>query len=52
MERLFLQFINKKLTSLDKLPATELPQNIEFPPLFVPPTKILEKNSPPLTCPV
>ena len=34
MERLFLQLIKKKLTSFDKFPPTELPQNIEFPPSF------------------
>ena len=36
MERLFLQLIKEKSTSLDKFPPTELPQNIESP-LFVPP---------------
>ena len=32
MERLFLQLIKKKLTSLEKFPPSELPQNIESLP--------------------
>ena len=35
MERLFLQLLKKKMTSLNKSPPTELQQNIESP-LFVP----------------
>ena len=35
-----------------QVPPTELPQSIEFPDLFVPSTKISEKNLPTLTCSV
>ena len=42
IERLFLQLIKKKLTSVCKFSPTELPQNTESPP-FVPPTKLSEK---------
>ena len=46
MERLFLQLIKKKLTSLDKFPPLTYHKTLN-PPLFAPPpTKTSEKLSP------
>lgn len=42
MERIFLQLVKKKLTSLSKFPPLNQHKNIEFPH-FCSPTKISEK---------
>ena len=47
MERLLLQLIKKKLTSLDKFLPLKYYKLLQFPYLFVPSTKISKKKSPP-----
>ena len=50
MERLFLQLIKKKLTSLDKFPPLNYHKTLNSH-FIVPPLKF-QKKIPPLTCPV
>ena len=49
MERLFLQLIKKKLTSLGRFPPLNYHKTLNFPTILFPPLKFQKKISPPPT---